>query len=66
MSFGGKRVRGVREEQVVQRQLTTSKGPERMGNSPPWTRDCLPSKGIFIFIFFLKRTHLLVIVCVCK
>jgi hypothetical protein len=30
--FGRKRVRGVRDEQGVQRQLTSSKGPERMGN----------------------------------
>jgi hypothetical protein len=67
LSFGGKRVQRVGEEQGEQRQFTSSKGPERMENLPPWTRDRLPSKGIFFPYFsYLIRTHLLIIVCVCK
>jgi hypothetical protein len=40
------------------RQLTSRKGPERMGNSSPWTRDRLSSKCIF-FLYFLSliRMH---------
>jgi hypothetical protein len=60
MSFGGKQVQEVREEQGVQGQLTSSKGPERMGNSLPWKKERLPSKGITFFMFFPKkgRAHL--------
>ncbi len=51
----------------MQSQLTPRKGPERMGNSPPWTRDCILSKDVFpFFVSFLKKMNPLVIVCVRK
>jgi hypothetical protein len=60
---------GARDERRERgaRQLTSSKEPARKGNSPPWKRDRLPSKGIFSFyIFIIKRIHPPVIVCVYK
>jgi hypothetical protein len=46
MFFGGKHVRGVRGEQ----------GEQKAVDLPPWTRDCLPSNGVFyFFISFFKK-----------
>ncbi len=57
---GGKQVGGG----GVQRQLTSSKGPERIGNSTPWKRDRHPCKGIF-FLYFLFQNDAPVRNCLC-
>jgi hypothetical protein len=59
--FGGKPVQGVSEEQGVKRQLTSSKGPERMGICHREQGTAFHGKGISFFLsFFLsflqKRT----------
>jgi hypothetical protein len=59
-------MRGVREAQGAERQLTSSKGPARMVNSPPLIRDSLPSKDLLSLFSLLKKMHLFVMVCVCK
>jgi hypothetical protein len=66
VSFWREASAGRREEQGVQRQLTSSKGPERMGYWPPWTRDCLPSKGIFFLVSFFNKDAPAHNICVCK
>jgi hypothetical protein len=52
-SVGGKQVGGLREIQGEKGQLTSSKGPERMGICHHEQGIAFPSKNIF----FLKQIH---------
>ncbi len=47
-------MRGVRKEQVAQRQLTSSKGAERMGIRHHEQGTAFPSKGISFFLYLSK------------
>jgi hypothetical protein len=53
--FGGKRVQGVGKDQGAQRQLTSSKGPERMGIRHHELETAFPSKVFFLLSFFSSK-----------